>query len=222
MKIRFGYCLFDGDARELVVRGKPVHVTPKAFQLLEMLLEERPKAVSKESIHARLWPSTFVSDGTLTSLLAEVRAAIGDDGHHPHLLRTVHGFGYAFSGEAAEDSERSRSSDGSTCRLLWGDREIALVPGDNILGREQDCVVWIDDDAVSRHHARIVIDRRGAEVEDLASKNGTFLRGERITLPARLRDGDLLRIGSATFVFRTFDPPGSTVTATRARESGPP
>ena len=220
MKIRFGECLFDGDAREIAVRGKSVHVTPKAFQLLEMLLEERPKALSKEVIHARLWPSTFVSDGTLTSLLAEVRSAIGDDGRRPRLLRTVHGFGYAFSGEAAEDPEPV-TSDFPAYRLLWGDREVALMPGENIIGRDQDSLVWIDDNSVSRHHARIVIDRRGAEVEDLESKNGTFLRGEKLAVPASLHDGDLLRVGSATFVFRVFDRTGSTVTASRPERAAP-
>lgn len=220
MKIRFGECLFDSDAREIAVRDKPVHLTPKAFQLLEMLLEERPKALSKEVIHARLWPSTFVSDGTLTSLLAEVRSAIGDDGRHPRFFRTVHGFGYAFSGEATEMAP-AVTSDLPAYRLLWGDREIALAPGENIIGRDQDSIVWIDDNAVSRHHARIVIDRRGAEVEDLESKNGTFLRGEKLAVPASLHDGDLLRVGSATFVFRVFDRTGSTVTASRAERAAP-
>ena len=74
----------------------------KAFQFLELLVEYRPKAVSKEVIHKRLWPGTFVSDGTVTSLLAEVREAIGDDAHESRFVRTVHRFGYAFSG-AAQD-----------------------------------------------------------------------------------------------------------------------
>ena len=62
-------------------------------------------------------------------------------------------------------------------RLIWGNREVALAPGENLFGRDEDAVVWIDDALVSRRHARIVIDETGAVLEDLGSKNGTYLRG---------------------------------------------
>ena len=106
MRVRFGDCLIDSETRQLVVRGEEVHLQPKAFQFLELLLTNRPKAVSKEAIHKHLWPGTFVSDGTVTSLLAEVREAIGDDAHESRFVRTVHRFGYAFSGAAQDASER--------------------------------------------------------------------------------------------------------------------
>ena len=95
MRVRFGDCLLDSDTRQLVPGDRKVHLQPKAFQFLESLLEHRPKALSKEAIHASLWPGTFVSDGTMTSLVAEVRTAIGDDAHEPRFIRTVHRFGYA-------------------------------------------------------------------------------------------------------------------------------
>ena len=98
MRIRFGECVLDSETRELSVSGKTVHMTPKAFELLELLIESRPRALSKTEIHERLWRDTFVSDGTLTSLLAEVRSAIGDT--ESRTIRTVHRFGYAFSGSA--------------------------------------------------------------------------------------------------------------------------
>ena len=105
MRVRFGDCVLDSETRELRVGGKLVHVQPKAFQFLELLLQNRPKALSKDVLHERLWPGTFVSDGTLTSLLAEVREVVGDDAHQPRFIRTVHRFGYAFSGEAQEVRE---------------------------------------------------------------------------------------------------------------------
>jgi DNA-binding winged helix-turn-helix (wHTH) protein len=80
MRVRFGKCVLDSETRELLVSGKPFHISPKAFELLEILIESRPRALSKSEIHERLWRDTFVSDGTLTSLLAEVRSAIGDTG----------------------------------------------------------------------------------------------------------------------------------------------
>src|SRR6266496_4977436 len=100
--VRFGECVLDSDTRQLSVRGQAVHLSPKAFQFLELLLENRPRAVSKSEIHERLWPGTFVSDGTLASLLVEVRSAIGDSARASRFVRTVHRFGYAFSGSAQE------------------------------------------------------------------------------------------------------------------------
>jgi len=106
-------------------------------------------------------------------------------------------------------------------RLLWGEREIALVPGENPIGRERGSIVWIDDFDVSRNHARIVIDGSGARIEDLGSKNGTFHRGEKIIAATALADGDIVRVGGATMVFRVFLRTGPTATAasTRLRSS---
>ena len=96
------------ETRQLSVRGETVHVQPKAFQFLELLLENRPKAISKSQIHEKLWPGTFVSDSTLTSLLVEVRNVIGDEARHPLYVRTVHRFGYAFCGSAGAAKRPSR------------------------------------------------------------------------------------------------------------------
>jgi pSer/pThr/pTyr-binding forkhead associated (FHA) protein len=98
-------------------------------------------------------------------------------------------------------------------RLIWGGREIALGPGENLLGRDEAAIVWIDDGLVSRRHARIVIDGTGAVLEDLHSKNGTYLRGTRIKAPRKLADEDLIKIGPACVVFRVFKQTASTATA---------
>ena len=215
MGVRFGECVLDSDSRQLSVGGKAVHLSPKAFQFLELLLECRPKALSKSEIHERLWPGTFVSEGTLTSLLVEVRSAIGDSARDPQFVRTVHRFGYAFSGTAEELRGSASPAGGQKLiyRLIWGTREIALGPGENLFGRDKAAVVWIDDVLVSRRHARIVIDETGAVLEDLDSKNGTYLRGKRIEAPTRLADEDQVRIGPASMIFRVFEQTASTVTA---------
>src|SRR5262249_21474512 len=129
MRFRFGECVLDGETRELLVARKAVHLSPKGFQFLELLLASRPRALSKAEIHEKLWPDTFVADGTLTSLLAEVRSAIGDGQRGARFIRTVHRFGYAFSGTAAEESPRPsqrKSRSEFAYRLFWGPREIAL------------------------------------------------------------------------------------------------
>jgi len=215
MRVRFGECVLDSETRQLTVRGEAVHLSPKAFQFLELLLESRPKALSKSEIHERLWPGTFVSDGTLASLLVEVRSATGDSARESRFVRTVHRFGYAFSGSAQELRESVSAFGGRKLvyRLIWGNREIALGVGENLLGRDDDAIVWIDDALVSRRHARIVIDDSGAVLEDLGSRNGTYLRGKRIEAPRKLADEDQVTIGPASLIFRVFKQTASTATA---------
>lgn len=215
MRLRFGDCVLDGETRQLLVGGKPVHVSPKAFELLEVLLESRPRALSKSEIHEKLWPDTFVSDGTLTSLVAEVRSAIGDTGEETRWIRTVHRFGYAFSGPAEDEEPRPqrRRRPSFAYRLFWRSREIALEDGENVIGRDPDVGIFLDHSSVSRHHARIRISEEGAVLEDLESKNGTYVRGERVEAASNLADGDKLRLGSVDLVFRVFPLSGSTETA---------
>ena len=159
MRVSFGKCLLDSETRELFAEGEAVHLQPKAFQLLEILLASRPKALSKEFIHEKLWADTFVSDGTLTSLVAEIRNAIGDEARHSRLIRTVQRHGYAFCGSAREAGERAApaSVQKSMCWLARGRRRFALALGESIIGRDPGAAVFLDDRSVSRRHARIVV-----------------------------------------------------------------
>jgi len=214
MRLRFGDCAFDSDTREVFRAEKPVRVSPKAFALLAALIERRPKAISKDELQRLLWPDTFVSEANLPNLVAELRDALGDDAHEPRIIRTVPRFGYAFQAEG--HSEMPDRHLPLACRLIWGDREIALRAGENLLGRDETCVLWIDDALVSRRHARIAIDPSGATLEDLGSRNGTFLRGARIGSATRLADGDLITIGPASMFFRVLHHVGSTASAPKS------
>ena len=200
MRIQIGECTFDSMRREVRRGAEPVHLSPKAFDLLGVLLERRPRAVGKAELFERLWPNTFVTEASLAGLVAEIRREIGDDARDPRYLRTVHGFGYAFSA----DGVAMAADEDSIFRLIWGVREVPLSGGENVLGREPSAAVTIDDATVSRHHARIVIDRGRAKLEDLGSKNGTWLRGTRIAESRALSDGDEIRIGSVPMTFRCF------------------
>ena len=214
MPLHFGDCVFDLDTRELSRSGEPVNVSPKAFRLLEVLIERRPKAISKDSLQQILWPKTFVSEGNLARLVTELRHAIGDNAENPHLLRTVHGFGYAFSGSVDEVGDRESDAGLKVAhRLYWGSREIALDAGRNVLGRDRHVSVFLDHGSVSRRHASITISGVSAVLEDLRSKNGTFLRGERVTAPAPLSDGDEIRMGTVLMVFRALETDRATETA---------
>jgi DNA-binding winged helix-turn-helix (wHTH) protein len=211
VRARFGEFALDTGSRELFRKGKVVHVSPKAFLLLELLLERRPAAVPKNVLKDRLWPASHVSETSLASLVAELRSALADDAHQPRFIRTVHTFGYAFCGTAEASGPPSPSPSGSragerVCRLVWRDREVTLGEGENLLGRDRQAVLWIDSATVSRRHARIVVTGGEAVIEDLGSRNGTSVQGQKIQGSVPLADGDRLRLGSATMTFRVFNP----------------
>jgi TolB-like protein len=107
MRLLFGDCTFDSGSRTLTRDGESVRMTGKAYQLLELLLAARPNPIEKTELFAKLWPDTFVSEANLASLVKEIRAAIGDDARAPRFVRTVHRFGYAFSGTVTETPERN-------------------------------------------------------------------------------------------------------------------
>jgi DNA-binding winged helix-turn-helix (wHTH) protein len=211
VRVQFGDCTLDSDTRELSRGGEPVHLEPKAYRLLELLLAARPKALSKADLQEELWPKTYVSERSLARLVADLRIAVGDQASEPLFIRTVHGFGYAFCGEvAAAARQPGRRSSDFHCRLSWGDREIALVEGENVLGRDPDVAVWIDLNSVSRHHARVVVTDEVALLEDLGSRNGTLVNGERISSPRPLANGDRIKVGAASLVYRCSRKMGTT------------
>jgi DNA-binding winged helix-turn-helix (wHTH) protein len=211
MRVRFDDCTFDPETRELFRGGKTVHLHPKAFRLLEILLESRPRALSKAELHEKLWPGSFVSEANLASLAAEIRRGIGEKGRGARKLRTVYGFGYAISGETIEE-KRAPSTGAARYCLVWERKEMPLTTGDNVVGRDRNATVSIDDSTISRRHARIRIAGGGAMIEELGSKNGTFVQGRRIDKPRRLSDGDRFQIGSVVLTFREFSPEKSTDT----------
>jgi DNA-binding winged helix-turn-helix (wHTH) protein len=204
----------DTATRQVTRGGEVVHLSPKAFDLLMALLEERPRVVPKVELQRRLWPDTVVADANLASLVAEVRTTLGDSARRPRYIRTAHRRGYAFCGSvrmAGEPREPARAPSVSA-RLILGMREVALGQGEHLLGRAPEVAVWVDSAGVSRRHARIVVDGATAFLEDLGSKNGTYLNDLRVSRPRRLRDGDEIRIGAVRIVFRAFATPPSTET----------
>ena len=214
MRQAFGECVLDRDRRELTRQGEIVHSSPKLLALLELLIDAAPRAVTKDDIHKSIWPGTFVAEATLTSLVAELRGAIGDDARTPRLLRTVHGYGYVFIGEVS-DGQTSRIAHARSYRVLVGEREITLSPGVHILGRSNEAKIFVDDVGVSRQHARITIRDDGAILEDLGSKNGTVLDGSKIAAPTPLADGAMIVVGATALKFRIFVSSSTTETVTR-------
>ena len=199
MVYKFGPFALDTDTRQLLADGTEVHLSPKAFELLLRLIEHRARAVSKVELQEMLWPSLFVGETNLATLIAEVRRVIRDSAQAPEFIRTIHRFGYRFIGPVTGTSDTAAPAQ---MVVKSADRDFVLVEGVTIIGRAQDAAIRVDSGGVSRHHARITVTGTQALLEDLDSKNGTFVSGNRIEAPALLGDGDQIRLGSVVLTFR--------------------
>jgi len=214
VRLQFDDVTFDGDARQLWLRGEEVHLSRKAFELLALLIERRPHAVSKNEIHSHLWPETFVSESSIPSLMSEIRSALADQDREPHLLRTHHGFGYAFQGTGSGAWAKPAAEAAPAAWLVGSAGQIALAAGENVLGRIGGDVgiVAVPSTSVSRRHARITINERAATVEDLGSKNGTYVNDRRVDAPTPIESSDHVRLGSLVFTFMREQSGSTTAT----------
>ena len=201
MAVRFGECVFDKELLRLTRAGAPVHLTPKAFQLLELLIDHRPRPLAKRFLIDVLWPDVIVEEANVRNLVAEVRSAIGDS-ETAQLIRTVPRFGYAF--EAAVNGDASPALPWQP-RLHGRNRDYSLVPGENVLGRDPSCSVMLDDNLVSRRHAVVRVAGNTATIEDLGSRNGTIVNGRRADGTTELNDGDELELGPVKLTVRLIN-----------------
>jgi len=216
VRVRFASFVLDLDTRQLTRGSRPVQLSPKAFELLALLVADRPKVLARSVLQERLWPRTFVSDANLSNLIAELRAALRDSPRFPRFIRTAHGFGYAFCADATAAGMETTGSD-IRHWIEWNGRRFPLAAGEHIVGRDADASIRIDHSTVSRRHARLNVTARGTILEDVSSKNGTF-RGEvRLTSPVQLVDGDAIRVGSVLMTFHALRPFGTTATAEAPR-----
>jgi len=207
MRVAFETFVFDTAQRQLEQGGVPVHLSPKAFQLLEILVEAAPSAVSREEIYDTLWGDTFVVDANLPNLVSEIRSVLDDSAREPRFVRTVHRHGYAFIG-----SLRDVSSSPSRFVVDWASKSFPLNEGINILGRDESASIRIESAGVSRMHAAITIAGGEATVQDRGSKNGTFVGHTRAVEPTPVSSGDIIRLGSVRVTFRARPRSDSTLT----------
>jgi DNA-binding winged helix-turn-helix (wHTH) protein len=191
--------VLDVGTRQLLRAGREIAFAPKAFEFLELLLRSRPRAVSRTRLQAAIWPDTHVGASSLHVLVSQVRTALEDDASEPRFIRTVDRFGYAFAGAAREEGEAPSAAEAARprARIVGKDQEYLLGEGVHVFGREEGASVRADSSGVSRQHARLVVSEDAATLEDLGSKNGTFVGDERVSSPRVLADGDVIRLGQA-------------------------
>jgi DNA-binding winged helix-turn-helix (wHTH) protein len=144
VRARFAQFTIDSDTRQLLRGGAEIHLSPKAFDLLCALIHSRPKVMEKGELHARIWPNTYVVEGYLKVLMGEIRRAIGDSPQQAEFIRTVHGIGYAFCGTAVDVHAAPAALETLFCWVAWGSKTCSLSEGDNIIGRDPRCSVWVD------------------------------------------------------------------------------
>ena len=214
MRLTFGDCEFDPDARELRRAGRRVALSPKAFELLAALIAHRPRALPHDHLRDALWPDAHVGYTSLARVVTEVRKALGDTAASPAFVRTVPRYGYAFTGPVAQVELAEPPEVTGRYVLVADDREFVLPEGDTLVGRGPECAVRLRSSQVSRVHAHVRVTGKHAVVEDGGSKNGTWVNGARIAAPAELAEGDEVLFGTYRLVFRSSGTLGSTRTAT--------
>jgi DNA-binding winged helix-turn-helix (wHTH) protein len=212
MALRFGPFTLDLDQRRLIGADGEIPLAPKGFELLKLLIEQRPRALSKDEILRAVWKNTFVTESNLATTIRDLRNALGDSARDPRFIRTSYKYGYAFVGDVLSDEADAPASSG--WRIIHAHREIPLFDGENVLGRSGPGVIVIDSATVSRHHAKLVVQGGRLFCEDLASKNGTWVRSRPAIDRLEVQDGDELRLGSVVIVARLGSQRQSTLTVT--------
>jgi len=207
MQFDLGDLILDVDTRQLRRGTEDLRLSPKAFDFLTLLVQARPRVVTKAELHEKIWAGVFVSDASIAMVASEVRAALGESARTPQRIRTVHGHGYTFQGTV---TALSHAGTAPRYWLVSDDRVWPLRDGDNIVGRDLDVELRMDNPGVSRRHARLHLSDTGLTIEDLGSKNGTFVGDTPITTVTPIADGDRLRFGSTVVVCRLAADPTQT------------
>jgi DNA-binding winged helix-turn-helix (wHTH) protein len=212
VQVRFADFHLDTAARQLFQGSREIHLSPKAFELLKVLVENRPRALSKSELLERIWPGTFVSDASLARSISEIRDAINDHSRSAGFVQTVHAFGYRFAAVGVDEIQGTTPTvDGPVCWLMGSNLEFRVLDGEHLVGREPGVSIRLDSPKVSRNHARVIVKGGEATIEDLSSKNGTFVGGRRVEVPTPLSSGDEIQIGPIKLTFKVV---GRTSTET--------
>jgi len=157
----------DPDRRELRRGDVAVAVEPQVFDLLEFLIHNRDRVVSRDDVLEAVWHGRIVSDATLSSRISAARSAIGDTGEEQRLIRTIARKGLRFVGEVREESSTIESAAARPLVPAPAGPAIAVLPFTNMSGdAEQDYFAdgMVEDiiTALSRCSGIIVIARNSS------------------------------------------------------------
>ena len=214
MRYDFADLSLDMDARELRRGGAPLRLSPKAMDLLAILVSAPHHVIPKAELYDRLWPDIYVVEGNLHVLIREIRNVIGDK--QRLLIRTAHRSGYSCAVSVREvsvtDPPQRQETTGVVHTLRHGTQEYRLNEGENLIGREPSAQLFLSSASVSRRHAIIHITGDRATITDLGSKNGTFIGDRPVLDKALLADGSIVKFGSVEVLYQFCFHAGPTET----------
>jgi DNA-binding winged helix-turn-helix (wHTH) protein len=218
MRLKFGDCVLDLGARQLERGNTIVPLEPKMYELLEVLIKRRPVVVTNNQLDELLWPNVYVARTSLTRLVSELRAVLGDSPRDSRIIRTVYKTGYAFCANVI--SMRTAAASPATIELVWKTQSLPLTEGEHVAGRDSECALVVDGTTVSRRHARITVVSGAATIEDLDSTNGTHVNKAPISAPTRLAPGDDVALRSEVLTVRRRNPSALTVKVDSDKAAG--
>jgi DNA-binding winged helix-turn-helix (wHTH) protein len=182
------------------------------MEALIRLVSGAGNLVGRSELQTALWsPDVFVErDSATNTVVRKIRRALGDEAEVPRFVETVVGKGYRFIAPVERRAAAGSRPSAASYRLTRGRLEFVLQAGENVLGRDPDVHVFIDHASVSRRHARISIARDITLLEDLKSRNGTYLNGQRIGAATPIHPGSVIGLGPITLTFLLVASPRST------------
>ena len=175
MRIRFGPFTLDPGTRQLTAARRRDSPRAEGVRTAARAGLRASKSSLQGGAATTALAETFVAEANLSNLVAEIREALGDRAACAAWIRTAHGFGYAFCGDAVTAPRLRRSgSDRPAVLARMGRPALSAVSGEHVIGRDPDVEVRLDASTVSRRHARLVVTAERHVLEDFGSKNGTF------------------------------------------------
>jgi DNA-binding winged helix-turn-helix (wHTH) protein len=202
---RIGEWTVEPDLDRISRGEESVSLRPRVTELLVCLARRGDRLASTRYLIDSVWGTEFVTVNALTQLVAELRRALGDDPKQPRYVETIPRRGYRLvaSTTMAESAGATDAAEDLHFMLIDdAGGELVLHRGENIIGRAPDATIRVDVSEISRSHARILIDGMRATLEDLGSKNGTYLRGRRVEGPVEIGNADEIQIGADLARFR--------------------
>lgn len=197
--------MLDCDSGELRKGNQKVALRPKCFDLLLYLLQRPRKLVSKDELLDQLWSDAVVTEATLSRTIGSLREALEDHPDNPTYIETVSRRGYKFIGPVEEVRTSEKPPD---LMLVLGKKEYPLRTGAQTIGRGRDVDIAVYSATTSRHHARITLAGGAVTLQDLDSRHGTFVNGQRVSGEVRLEPGDEIDIGGKLLAL--WSPAGPT------------